>query len=55
MSGMHCSNILKKSRVARVFLLLLRWVTMHGLSLNLSPDLVEDGGFKRIVPCGIEG
>lgn len=27
-----------------------RWVTMHGLALNVSPDL---GYFQHIVPCGI--
>jgi lipoyl(octanoyl) transferase len=27
-----------------------RWVTMHGLALNVSPDLRN---FDRIVPCGI--
>ena len=28
-----------------------RWVTMHGLALNINPDLDY---FKNIVPCGIE-
>ncbi len=28
-----------------------RWVTMHGLAFNVSPDL---GYFGNIVPCGIE-
>jgi len=28
-----------------------RWVTMHGFSVNLAPDLSHFGG---IVPCGIE-
>jgi len=27
-----------------------RWVTMHGVSLNVAPDLSHFGG---IVPCGI--
>lgn len=27
-----------------------RWVTMHGLALNVSPDLTY---FKDIIPCGI--
>lgn len=27
-----------------------RWVTMHGLALNISCDLE---GFRHIVPCGI--
>ena len=29
-----------------------RWVTMHGLALNINVDL---GFFKHIVPCGILG
>lgn len=29
-----------------------RWVTSHGLSLNVNPDLSHYGG---IVPCGIRG
>lgn len=28
-----------------------RWVTMHGLALNVNPDL---NYFKNIVPCGID-
>ena len=28
-----------------------RWVTMHGFSVNLDPDLSHFGG---IVPCGID-
>jgi lipoyl(octanoyl) transferase len=27
-----------------------RWITMHGFSLNVCPDL---SGFERIIPCGI--
>ena len=29
-----------------------RWVTWHGLALNVAPDLSY---FERIVPCGIDG
>ena len=28
-----------------------RWVTMHGLALNVNPDLTY---FKNIIPCGID-
>ena len=29
---------------------LCRWVTMHGLALNVAPDMAA---YDRIVPCGI--
>ena len=29
-----------------------RWVTWHGLALNVAPDLSY---FERIVPCGLNG
>ena len=29
-----------------------RWVTFHGIALNVEPDLAHFGG---IVPCGIRG
>jgi len=29
-----------------------RWVTFHGISLNVEPDLSH---FTGIVPCGIKG
>lgn len=29
-----------------------RWVTWHGLALNVAPDLSY---FRRIVPCGLDG
>lgn len=38
------------SRVQAVGVRVKRWVTMHGLSLNVHPDL---GHFQHIVPCGI--
>jgi lipoyl(octanoyl) transferase len=38
------------SKVAAIGIKLRRWVTMHGLSINVNPDLRY---FKNIVPCGI--
>ena len=29
-----------------------RWVTLHGISLNVAPDLTH---FAGIVPCGLHG
>ncbi|CAM9590399.1 unnamed protein product [Scytosiphon promiscuus] len=37
-------------KVAAVGVRVKRWVTMHGLSLNVHPNLEH---FKHIVPCGI--
>ncbi|MGF1488601.1 MAG: lipoyl(octanoyl) transferase LipB [Prochloraceae cyanobacterium] len=38
-------------KVAAIGIKVRRWITMHGFSLNVCPDLA---GFDRIVPCGIE-
>jgi lipoyl(octanoyl) transferase len=37
-------------KVAAIGIKVSRWVTMHGFSLNVCPDMT---GFERIVPCGI--
>ncbi|XGV95625.1 MAG: lipoyl(octanoyl) transferase LipB [Leptolyngbya sp. BL-A-14] len=37
-------------KVAAIGIKVSRWITMHGFSLNICPDL---SGFDRIVPCGI--
>lgn len=37
-------------KVAAIGIKVSRWITMHGFSLNVCPDL---SGFKHIVPCGI--
>jgi len=37
-------------KVAAIGIKVSRWITMHGLALNIDPDL---SGFQRIVPCGI--
>jgi lipoyl(octanoyl) transferase len=37
-------------KIAAIGIKVSRWITMHGLALNVSPDLT---GFDRIVPCGI--
>ncbi|CAM9209286.1 unnamed protein product [Sphacelaria rigidula] len=41
----------KGHKVAAVGVRVKRWITMHGLSLNVRPDLTH---FQHIVPCGIE-
>jgi lipoyl(octanoyl) transferase len=37
-------------KVAAIGIKVSRWITMHGLALNVCPDLA---GFDAIVPCGI--
>ncbi|NEO99926.1 MAG: lipoyl(octanoyl) transferase LipB [Symploca sp. SIO2E9] len=41
---------LEGRKVAAIGIKVKRWITMHGFSLNVCPDLT---GFERIVPCGI--
>jgi lipoate-protein ligase B len=38
--------------VAAIGFRLKRWVSFHGMSFNVSPDL---SGFQTIVPCGLVG
>ncbi|WP_267383574.1 lipoyl(octanoyl) transferase LipB [Cyanobacterium sp. uoEpiScrs1] len=38
-------------KVAAIGIKVSRWITMHGFSLNVYPDLK---GFKEIIPCGIK-
>ena len=40
------------SKVAAAGISVSRWVTMHGIALNVDPDLRY---FDRIVPCGLAG
>lgn len=37
-------------KVAAIGIKVKRWITMHGFSLNVNPDMT---GFANIVPCGI--
>ena len=40
-----------EAKIGAIGVRIRRWVTMHGFSVNLSPDMSHFGG---IVPCGIE-
>jgi lipoyl(octanoyl) transferase len=39
-----------ESKIGAIGLRIRRWVTMHGFSLNISPNLAD---FSGIVPCGL--
>ncbi len=41
---------LTEDKIAAIGIKLRRWVSFHGISLNVEPDL---GHFEGIVPCGI--
>lgn len=40
------------AKIAAMGVRVRRWVAMHGLSLNVSPDM---GHYQHIVPCGLAG
>lgn len=40
-----------EAKIGAIGVRVRRWVTMHGFSVNLSPDLTH---FSGIVPCGID-
>jgi lipoyl(octanoyl) transferase len=42
----------REDKIAALGVRIKRWVTFHGISLNVDPDLSHFGG---IVPCGISG
>ena len=41
---------LENKKIAAIGIKVRRWMTMHGLALNVCPDMA---GFKQIIPCGI--
>ncbi len=42
----------REDKIAAIGIRVRKWVTFHGIALNVDPDL---GHFSGIVPCGIEG
>jgi len=41
-----------EDKIAAIGVRLRRWVSFHGIAINIEPDL---GHFSGIVPCGITG
>ena len=39
-------------KIAAIGMSVSKWITMHGLSLNVDCNI---SGFAKIVPCGLEG
>ena len=44
------NGALKEDKIAAIGVRLRKWITLHGISINLDPDLSH---FQGIVPCGI--
>ena len=42
----------REDKIAAIGIRLRKWVSFHGISINVEPDL---GHFDGIVPCGITG
>ena len=45
------NNSPKEEKIAAIGVRLRKWITLHGLSINVDPDLSH---FQGIVPCGIK-
>ena len=46
------NNFEREDKIGAIGIRIKRWVTLHGISINVAPDLEHFGG---IIPCGIGG
>lgn len=51
-TGVWAEHDGRLAKVAAIGVRVRRWVTMHGLAINVRPDLAH---FALIVPCGLHG
>ncbi|MBO6521001.1 MAG: lipoyl(octanoyl) transferase LipB [Rhodospirillales bacterium] len=49
--GAPSNPITREDKIAAIGVRIRRWVTFHGISINVEPDLEH---FSGIVPCGID-
>ena len=49
--GIWTGSGTEEAKIGAIGVRVKRWVTLHGFSINVSPDLTHFGG---IIPCGIE-
>ncbi len=47
----NIKGLIEEEKIAAIGVRLRKWVTFHGLSINVDPDLSH---FQGIVPCGIK-
>ena len=47
----NVNGLIEEEKIAAIGVRLKKWITFHGLSINVDPDLSH---FKGIVPCGIK-
>lgn len=47
----NVDGFIEEEKIAAIGVRLKKWVTLHGLSINVDPDL---NNFQGIVPCGIK-
>src|SRR5258708_31692959 len=50
--GVWVARDANEDKIGAIGVRVRRWVTYHGLALNVDPDL---GNYAGIVPCGISG
>ncbi len=48
---MSCDGPLREDKIAAIGVRISRWVTRHGVALNIAPDLSH---FQGVTPCGVD-